>query len=251
MFGYPKRQVVTRHVGPNVPLFDPSGDSRCSGWWRADRGIGLNASYGMVNSWTSMLQDGKVLLPVSDALPGYVADQTNGFPSIAFGYGVTGFHVPGLLHTGDTNAAVTFVSKCPYFTGSSTFFTVSALAIPNVAMGIIDNYSGCLALWGNNASTYNNGWRMWAKPAVITWRIGPISETNPLCKQRVAFNGSAVLDWNAGQAFAPTESALLSVMNWVQYATYLHEVIVHRGEISDVEVATMHMALGQQYGLGV
>src|SRR5438067_209781 len=38
MYGYPRRQKA-RRLPPTTALFDPSGDSSCTGWWRADSNV--------------------------------------------------------------------------------------------------------------------------------------------------------------------------------------------------------------------
>jgi hypothetical protein len=248
MFSYPRQTITTRRLAPNVPLFDPSGDARCTGWWRADRNVTVDA-YSCVSGWTSMLASARTLAPGGADLAIYTPDMTHGFPSVCQAWGTTSYATSGLSLEGDTGFSLTFITRVPSYPSiTTTWLWYSDL---NVGIGIRDYWGGYLNVWGGGTVTGFQSYAEWGSvPAVITYRVGPVSATNSTFHHTVTYNAALNgMVWDYGSGTAHPASTLS--MGGVQAPVYWHELIFFRTVLDDAEVLAMHQLLMRQYGLGV
>lgn len=243
MYSSPSRKVVARHVGAGVPLFDPSGDSRCTGWWRADRNVALSTN-SLVSGWTSMLASGRTLAPQGSQLALYTPDLTHGFPAILTTIGCSYYQATGLSQAGDTSLTITYVTRVPYWDGGGQQILYDA---PNVGIGF----------WGSGIGAVSDGnWNNWGIPswgraaAVIPFRINPRAVDNPYRRLTISFNGAHAGSWDYGNTQTASPTSTLTVGYNLYGAYFWHELIFFRASLGDDEVLAMHTLLMRQYGIG-
>jgi hypothetical protein len=242
MFSSPRRKVVSRHVGAGVPLFDPSSDPRCTGWWRADRNVALTTN-SLVSGWTSQLDTGITLAPAGSQLAIYTPDLTNGFPAILTTQGCSSYQATGLSQVGDPSLTITYVTRVPAWDGGGQQILYDA---PSVGIGF----------WGSGVGAVSDGvwWSVgtpaWGRSAsVISFRVSPRT-SDPYRRLRVAQNGAHTGTWDYGNTQTASPTSTLIVGGNMYGAYFWHELIFFREALGDDEVLTMHTLLMRQYGIG-
>lgn len=248
MYGFPKRAHRPQRSAPVAPRFDPSGDVRCTGWWRADRGAAVNA-LGAVASWASIIPPYQAFTPTSGLPALYLPRFTHGFPAISMGYGSGSYVANQLAHDGDRSMTLTLVMRFPYaYTNNGNTFLY--LGGQDLQLALWDSW---VRVWATN------NWRDWtnntfypcgtAAVAVLTARVRPISDPGDLRQQwYFTYNAQQLGPFNndTGRTSAPASE--LRINSQYRGMSFWHEIIYFRDFLSDVDVARMHTLLLQQYG---
>lgn len=252
MYGFPKRINRQRRILPTTTLFDPSGDSSCTGWWRADSGLTVSdANRQLVNSWTSKLPSGLVL--VGAGAPSWlnIPALTNGFPGI-MGWSNENWNTAGVAENGDRSFTYTFVLR------TIRFYTVNTwlIGLDNMmGVGYWDGYLRPLhpyISWWNcmDGAYYPNGN---ASVLVASVRMQPYDQAGGDLRGKWKFTygtnfyGPFTQDGGWGDRVL-SESNSLRIYGYAGGHQVWHEVITFRRYLSDTEILDMHTALLAQYG---
>ena len=244
MFGFPTRPRQTSRSAPTVSRFDPSGDVRCTGWWRADRNLTVT-SQGAVTSWANIITPYQAFT-TGGSVPGLLIPRfTNRFPAVVLGSGTAPYVANQLAHDGDRQCTLTCVCRVPYGGNNTGSMTLTGQDI-GVSFG--DNSMKFIT-----TLTYQQGWinsfaaRGLTVVAVVTARVRETAVDNTVQQVYVTFNAQQLGPFSStvSRTSSPTSELRLSPSGDV--STFWHEVIHFRSFLSDGEVATMHTALQNQY----
>lgn len=250
MYGFPKREHLPRRARPTpVTRFDPSGDSRCTGWWRADDGVVADAN-AAVASWTSRKPPYRAFTPNSGLPALYVPRLTNGFGAIVCPLNTASYSVNQLAQDGDREMTLTYVMRWPYdarYSGN----TYLSMEGHQLSMGEWDNWPRPLVT--GSWTSWINGW--WGFPnlesvVVFTARVTVVTPVTDL-RQRWYFNFNHTQGgpFDNGTGATASVTSALSIFSQYRITTFWHELIYFRSFLSDSEVASMHAALMEQYAV--
>ena len=253
MYGYPKRRNNVRRDGPSVVMFDPSGDSACTGWWRADSNLDMSdAPRQLVRGWTSKMPTALGLAGPAAQPWLYIPALSKRFPGI-MGWGNEQWSTSGVAQTGDRSFTYTFVLRTMRFYTTNTWL----IGVDNM-MGV-----GYWDGWLRPLHPYASWW------AVMDGQYYPNSNTNVLVATvRMQPSDEAGGDLNGKFRFTcgtnfygpftqtstwgdrvldPSKS--LRIYGYAGGHQAWHEVITFRRHLTDTEVLDMHTALLTQYGV--
>jgi hypothetical protein len=243
MYGFPTRRAPARAVPTAPTRFDPSGDARCTGWWRADRGVG--GANGKVETWTNILSPYQAFAHNSGQSAILTPRMTNGFPALHLTSGMGNYSVSGLAQAGDTECTLTYVMRWPYSTNYNGNTHIS-FGGQNVQLGLWDNW---IRVWA--VGNWRDWWGGWYYPcglrnvAVVTVRVQNSGSERAFS---LGYNSGLAGPTNISgqQAAGPTSE--LQFYAEARRAAFLHEIIFFRAALTDAEVRTMHALLQRQYG---
>lgn len=251
MYGYPRRQTKRRLL-PTTALFDPSGDSSCTGWWRADSNVTVsNANHQLVNGWTSKLPSALGLVGAGSSPWLNIPSLTNGFPGI-MGWGNENWNSAGVAADGDRSFTYTFVLRTMrWYTTNTWLINVDNM----MGVGYWDGYLRPLhpyISWWNcmDGAYYPNGN---ANVLVGSVRMQPYDEAGGDLRGKWKFTYGTNFygpytqnsDWG-DRVLNPSRS--LRLYGYAGGHQGWHEVITFRRHLEDTEILNMHTALLAQYG---
>ncbi|MBX0328256.1 hypothetical protein K2Z83_11270 [Oscillochloris sp. ZM17-4] len=251
MFGYPRRYQPSRRATPTATHFDPSGDTNCAFWVRADVNCEYNSQSQLVTNLTSRLPGQQVFGIANGGAQWWRVPQlSNGFDAIAgppgSSFGVTN------VGNGSRYTTTTLVMRSLAYVGAGGVF----LNITNFLR--FDSRYQMLRIIMPNAGSYADVVAyIWSTLGVnvITFRTFPYDEGsgNLYTRWTVDMNGSFIgtypdttgtANWGAW-TMGSAETLTVSTM----YHSALHEVIHWNRKLTDTEVANVHNLLAQQYAL--
>jgi len=252
MYGYPRRQNKQKRILPTTALFDPSGDSSCTGWWRADSNVEVSdANRQLVRSLTSKLPSALGLIGSTGQQWLNIPALTKGFPGI-MGWGNENWNTSGVAQTGDRSFTYTFVLRTlRWYTTNTWIINVDNM----MGVGYWDGYLRPLhpqISWWNamDGAYYPNGN---TNVLVASVRMEPYNAAASDLRGKYKFTYGTNFygpftqnaDWG-DRVLDPSKS--LRIYGYAGGHQAWHEVITFRRHLTDTEILNMHTALLAQYG---
>jgi probable HAF family extracellular repeat protein len=215
--------ATTQTAGTNMPL------SEMRFWFKADAGLAQIGTNTQINSWEDQSGKGKHGWQTTSAnRPQWVADQTNGRPTIRFDGTNDSFSLPNVL-SGATQAEafVVLKSQAEVPTGNRALWKFgtaggSSLRYPGTDGKIIDDFA--------SSSTFNIGD---PSPPLANYHLYDVSSQSSLWLARV----SALGQWtnaanfssytNVANTFSPSSSPLIGSSSSVWFGGDIAEVFVY------------------------
>lgn len=224
----------------------------CTGWWRADSGVTVSdANRQLVNSWTSKLPSGLVLVGAGTPSWLNIPTLTNGSPGI-MGWSNENWNTAGVAENGDRSFTYTFVLRSLRFYTSNTWL----IGLDNMmGVGYWDGYLRPLhpyISWWNcmDGAYYPNGI---ASVLVASVRMQPYDQAGGDLRGKWKFTygtnfyGPFTQDGGWGDRVL-SESNSLRIYGYAGGHQAWHELITFRRCLSATEILDMHTALLAQYG---
>ncbi len=255
MLGYPRRHAPQRRAAPTVTLFDPSADSACTGWWRADVGVNVsNASRNLASGITSRLADNKPFVNAGSPPWLIVPQASNGFPGLL--PASEGWIANGIAVAADRALTATWVTRhIQYKINHNTYMCgISGMG----HFGMWDSWVRVYHPYAGWINWIDNSWYPFNAQniSVLTMRVKPVDEAgaNLLGQYRFNFNTSQLGPFNEGGAWGDrvmSPTTTISFQGSGQGPYLFHEQIFFRRHLADAEVVAMHNLLLQQYGQSI
>jgi len=252
MYGYPRRRNTERRDGPSVVMFDPSGDSACTGWWRADSNLDMSdVPRQLVRGWTSKMPSALGLTGPAAQPWLHIPALSNGFPGI-MGWGNEVWSTAGVALDGDRSFTYTFVVRSIRFYTTNTWM----IGVDNmIGVGYWDAYLRPLHPYASWWAVMDGGHYPNSNTNVLvaTVRMQPADEAGADLRGKYRFTygttffGPFTQDGAWGdRVLDPSKS--LRIYGFAGGHQAWHEVITWRRHLTDTEVLNMHTALLTQYG---
>jgi hypothetical protein len=252
MLGYPRRHQPIDRAARVATLFDPTVDSSCTGWWRADDRLNISdVSRGLATGIRSRLADQKPMINAGSPPWLIVPDASNGFPGL-FPQN-EGWMANGIAVSGDRYMTATWVIRFVSYRANyqENFCGVSGMC----TFGFWDSW---IRVYHPNVGfvTWIDGqWFPWnaANISVLTMRVKPVDEAagNLIGQFRFNWNSQALGPFNQNSDWGDrvmSDATTIGMYGSNKGPMLFHEAIFFRRHLSDSEVVSMHNLLLLQYG---